>query len=336
MAELAFPVLVADIGGTNARFALVTGTIDPLLELGQTETRAHQTLAEAIADFVLPRVPVHPLSFVFAIAGPVHPDVSRLTNCPWEVDPKALVARFGLEAMVLVNDFEAQAFALPALGPDDTVVIGDKAPSASGTRVVVGPGTGLGAAGLLDVAGQLVPVPGEGGHISVEPVTERDFAIWPHIPRPEGCGTRLSAEILGQGAAFLRLAEAIARTDGVSCTYQKPADVTAGAEKGEPIAMEAVELFCEYMGRVAGDLALIYLPKGGVYLAGGIAPRLLNTLKNGRFRAAFEDKWPHNGLMSGFATCVVTHPQSGLLGLAAYARNPASYLMDLRGRRWTH
>ncbi len=335
MVELIFPVLLADIGGTNARFAVLPNAEHAAIPLGQTETRQHATLGDALANDILKRTELTPKSFVFAVAGPVHPDVTRLTNFPWEIAPRALIAQFGLSCMILVNDFEAQALALPALKAEDVVVIGEVSPAASGTRVVVGPGTGLGAAGLIDVAGMLVPVPGEGGHVGVVPVSERDFAIWPNIPRPEGATSdRLSAELLLQGVGLIRIAQAIAKTDGVVCPYAVPADVTAGAERGEAIGVEALSLFCSYLGQVAGDLALVYLPKGGVFLAGGIAPRILNALKSGGFRAAFEDKWPHGKVMAGFSTAVVVHPQSGLLGLEAFSRRPEAYALDMAGRMW--
>ena len=176
-----------------------------------------------------------------------------------------------------------------------------------------------------------VPVPGEGGHIDLAPITPRDLAIWPNIERP---GARVSGETLVCGSGLLRLYRAIAKTDGRAAVATTPAEVTAAAEAGDPIAVEALQLFCVYLGRVAGDLAVAFLAKGGVYLAGGIAPRVAHVLKSGGFRAAFEDKAPHEDLMKQMATAVIVHERPALAGLVAYARTPTRFGVHLDGRHW--
>jgi glucokinase len=268
---------------------------------------------------------------VFAVAGPIGEEQTRLTNCPWVVVPKRLMEAFDLEHIILFNDFEALALALPGLGKDDVVPVGGLLPPADGTKVVIGPGTGLGAAGLVHAAHVWVPVPGEGGHIDLAPVTDRDRAIWPHIERR---GDRVTGEMLVSGSGMLRLYRAICAADGVAPAWTTPAEVTSAAESGEPTATETLDLFAVHLGRIAGNLALAFLARGGVYLAGGIAPRIAGVLARGGFRAAFEDKYPHEDLMKGMATAIVTHDRPALAGLVDFARTPTRFGVHLEGRHW--
>jgi glucokinase len=329
---IAFPVLFADIGGTNARFALLTDAAAELRHFDTVETRLFPTIEDAIAATVIGAGVPAPRSLVFALAGPIGAESTHLTNCPWVVTPRNLIGRFGLAHVILFNDFEALGLCLPGLSAGDLVSIGDALPPASGTKVVIGPGTGLGAAGLVDAAGQWVPVPGEGGHIDLAPVTARDFAVWPNIERP---GERVSGETIICGSGLLRLYRAVAATDGVASVCSSPADVTAAAEAGDATAVEAVALFAEHLGRTAGNLAVTFLASGGVYLAGGIAPRIIGVLRSGRFRAAFEDKYPHQLLMKAMATAVIVHERPALAGLVDFARNPEHFAIRLAGRHWT-
>ncbi|ODN70930.1 ROK family protein [Methylobrevis pamukkalensis] len=334
--DLGFPVLFADIGGTNARFALLADAAAPPVLLPSLQTRDHETLADALANAILPLTDVAPRTLMFAVAGPIQEDRTPLTNCHWVVEPRALIARFDLARVMLFNDFEALALALPTLGPDDLTMIGHQMPSPTGNKIVVGPGTGLGAAGLVRAGGTWVPIAGEGGHIDLAPATARDAAIWPNVERIDGrFDGRFSGETLICGSGLVRLYQAIARTDAVPAPCRTPAEVTAAAEAGDPTAHETVELFCDYLGRTVGNLALVFLAHGGVYLAGGIAPRLIEVLRNGRFRAAFEDKAPHQALLAAMGTGIITHAQPALAGLIGYARSPRSFLLDLDGRDWS-
>lgn len=329
---IAFPVLFADIGGTNARFAMLSDANATLRHFDTVETRRFATIEEAIAATVIASDAPAPQSLVFALAGPIGAESTQLTNCPWVVTPRTLIDRFGLRQVILFNDFEALGLCLPGLTAGDLVSIGGALPPESGTKLVIGPGTGLGAAGLVDAAGQWVPVPGEGGHIDLAPVTPRDMAIWPHIERPTA---RVSGETIICGSGLLRLYRAIAATDGVKSACASPADVTAAAEAGEPTAVETVKLFAEHLGRIAGNLAVTFLAHGGVYLAGGIAPRIIPVLQSGGFRAAFEDKYPHQALMKSMATAIIVHERPALAGLVDFARNPHRFAVRLDGRHWT-
>ncbi|HUG60240.1 MAG TPA: glucokinase [Methylomirabilota bacterium] len=329
---LPFPVLFADIGGTNARFAVLSDAHATLRHFDTVATRDYPNIDEALAETVIDRTALRPRSLMFALAGPIGPEQTQLTNCPWVVAPKRLIEAFDLDHVILFNDFEALALALPGLVDDDLTPIGDGLPPHDGTKVVIGPGTGLGAAGLVHAAHMWVPVPGEGGHIDLAPVTARDLKIWPHIERP---GERVSGETLICGSGMLRLYRAICAADGLEPVLESPADVTAAADDGDQSARETLDLFAEHLGRVAGNLAITFLAKGGVYLAGGIAPRIADVLASGRFRAAFEDKQPHEALMAEMATAVIVHDRPALAGLVDFARTPTRFGVHLEGRHWT-
>ena len=326
-----FPVLIADIGGTNARFALVETAGAPYRDLGQTPTDAFPDPIAAIRDMVLAGLERAPRTAVFAIAAPIEGDRVPFTNCPWVFEPKRLVAELGFTDVIVVNDFEAQGLALPSLGEADVVRIGSGHEHPAATKLVIGPGTGLGVGVLVHSRGTWIPVPGEGGHVTFPARGARETAILGLLAQDLG---RVSSEQILHGAGLVRLHRAIRMLDGGPVVAIDPAGVTAAALAGEPTAVEVMEIWAEVLGRVAGDMALVCLPFGGVHVAGGIPPRVLPFLTDGRFRAAFEDKDPHQGTMAGLSTRVIVHPVPAFLGLAAFAGRPDLYAVELAGRRW--
>jgi glucokinase len=177
-----------------------------------------------------------------------------------------------------------------------------------------------------------VPVPGEGGHIDFGPVTERDMDIWPNIERVLG---RVSAETVLCGPGMLRLYRAICATDGVAPKLATQEQVTtAGLSGANRQAVETLTMFATCLGRVAGDLALIFMAYGGVYLAGGISTEISPVLKAGAFRAAFDFKTPHDEIVKRIATAIVVKKDAPLSGIAAFARAPSRFGVELAGRRW--
>ncbi len=329
--RIPFPVLIGDIGGTNARFAVIADEEGPAERLPNTHTADHATIDDAIAAALGDRG-VRPKSAMLALAGPIAGEQVPLTNCDWVVAPRRLVARFGLDEAILINDFEAQSLCLPDLGPGDIDPIGDGTTAAEGTRVVVGPGTGLGAGALVNANGTWVPVPGEGGHVDLGPQSERDMAIWPLIERPLG---RIEAETVISGGGILRLYRAVCAVDGATVRHETPEEVTeAGLTGGDAQATEALGLLATYLGRLAGDLALIFMATGGVYLAGGIPTRIAPVLKSGAFRDAFVAKPPHDGLLATIATAIIVKEDAALAGVGALARAPSRFGVTLSGRRW--
>lgn len=329
-----FPILIGDIGGTNARFALLVDAYSEPKFFPVVQTADFETLNDAIQANVLDKSSVQPRGAILAIAGPIRGDEIPLTNCPWVVRPKAMIADLGFQDVLVINDFEAQALAIASLGENDREQIGAGQLATAGSRAVLGPGTGLGVAGLVHAQHTWIPVPGEGGHVDLGPRTDRDYQLFPHYEPIEG---RVSAEQLLCGRGLVHIYRAICHVDGVEPRLVTPADVTTNAltaDKPEAAAVETLSLFSTYLGRLAGDIALIFMAKGGVFLAGGISQKILPALRKPEFRQGFEDKAPHNELMRQIPTYVITHPLAALAGLAHYARDPERFGLDPAGRRW--
>ncbi|MCW5695184.1 MAG: glucokinase [Bauldia sp.] len=329
---VALPAIIADIGGTNGRFAIVArdGSVGPTTVI---ETRHRPSLDEAIDLDLRPLSPEPIRSAVLAMATVVEGEVIQLTNGPWFAEPRAMIAKGGFSDVIVINDFEALALSLPSLTDADLDPVGPRLPRGAGTRLVIGPGTGLGAAALIDANGVWVPSGGEGGHVDFGPKTARDAAVWPHLP---GLFGRISAESVISGTGMVGLYRAVAAADGMPAPLSTAPEVgEAGITGTDPVAVATVDLFCRLLGRYAGDLALIFMAKGGVYIGGGIAPRFAPVLQSGGFREAFLDKAPYHDLLAGFSTAIITHPCPALAGLAAMVLDPARYAIGLAGRRWT-
>ncbi|WP_152046918.1 glucokinase [Aureimonas psammosilenae] len=327
-----FPILIGDIGGTNARFAILVDAFAEPKSFPTVRTADYPTIEEAIQAAVLDKTSLQPKAAVLAVAGPIDGEAIELTNCPWVVRPRDMMKSLELGEIIVLNDFEAQALAVSALPETGRRKIGGGLPHEGASRVVLGPGTGLGVAGLVRARRMWIPVAGEGGHIDLGPRTARDYALWPHLKTIEN---RVSAEEVLSGRGLVNLYEALCRTDGTEPVHGEAAAITAAAlAKNDALASEAVDLFCTYLGRVAGDLALIFMARGGVYVGGGIIQHLLPLLDPKRFREAFEDKAPHRHLLADMAVFLITEPLAALAGLATFARTPRFFGIETAGRRW--
>jgi glucokinase len=330
--NLPFPILIGDIGGTNARFALLIDAFAEPKPFPNVRTADFANIDDALQQCILDQSSIQPRSAILALAGPIQGDEVPLTNCPWVVRPRDMIENLGFEEVVLVNDFEAQALAAASLAEGEREQIGSGTERPAASRAVLGPGTGLGVAGLVHARNMWLPVPGEGGHVDVGPRSERDYRIWPFLEPIEG---RISAEQLLCGRGIMNIYRAVSAADGVDAPLATPADVTARGLAGEDgAAGETLSLFSTYLGRVAGDMAMIFIAKGGVFLAGGISQKILPALRGPEFRAAFEDKAPHSALLRSIPTYVVTHPVAALAGLASFARMPDRFGVATEGRHW--
>ncbi|MEM8852874.1 MAG: glucokinase, partial [Pseudomonadota bacterium] len=326
-----FPVLMADIGGTNARFAILQETHSPLREFATVQTRDYPDIMTAVSETVLDTTAILPRSLLIAIAAPLHSGATKLTNADWVIEPEALLETLNLDTLITFNDFEALSLSLPSLGPDQVVSLGGGAGDTRSPRVVLGPGTGLGVAALIYADGRYQPIAGEGGHMSFGPASERDEALWPHLERLHG---RVTGETLLSGNGLARIYRALAAEagrDGSACSTG--AEVTDAAGRGDTLGAEAIDLFLTYLGRIAGDLALLFLARGGVYIAGGIAPRLADKFAGSRFREAFEDKAPHRAIVEDIPTYLVTEPKPAVAGLSSFAQLPGRFCVNLGQRR---
>ena len=327
-----FPVLIGDIGGTNARFALVhEGQPEPEI-LPAVATADFPDIEAAIEAGLSGYDGARPRSAAIDVAGPILKEGANVTNAHWKIRPIETIRRLGVEDVILFNDFEALALALPVLKPADLVVLGPHLPPAAGAKAVLGPGTGLGVGGLLSVAGTWIPVPGEGGHVSFGPAEADEFPIWANMEPEFG---RISAEAILCGRGLVRLYRAVAATDGAMPTLGKPEEITEAANtRNDALARRTLLLWCRFLGRLAGDLALTFMAHGGVYVGGGIPPRIVPFLQDGDFRRAFEAKAPHDNLVSKIPTYVITRKNPVLAGLAAFAQEPGRFGVNLAGRRW--
>lgn len=316
------PVLLADIGGTNARFAL--GRLDgaPTLDHDSIRTYAvadFPSLAAAAAHY-LDETAARVARAVMAVAGRVEGDVARLTNHPWVISASRVREALGLDALHLVNDFVAQSMAVRLLQPQDVVPIGSHvfAPARGSvhTYAVVGPGTGLGVGGLLVRGGRWFPLATEGGHASFAPGTPEEIAILERLSLDYG---RVSNERLISGAGLVNVHRALSENAGIDPGKLLPTDVTARAEGGDRRCQHAISVFCSVFGAIAGDLVLTLGAWDGVFLSGGLVAPLLPALQHSGFRQRFEGKGRYAPAMAHVPTFAVVHPNPGLLGAAALA-----------------
>ncbi len=329
---LPFPILIADIGGTNARFALIVDANAEPKTFAPILTRDYPSLDAAIQAHVLDQTSLMPRVAVLAVAGPTDGEEIDLTNCDWVVRPRQLIETMGFEEVIILNDYEAQALAVVALEDKHLQKIGDGRRDNAANRVVIGPGTGLGVAGLVHAASTWIPVAGEGGHVDLGPQTARDLEIFPHLER---IGDRVSGEQVLCGRGLVNLYRAVVASSGGTTDITDPAVVTTAAIEGsDAAAVETLGLFAEYLGRVAGDLALIFMARGGVYLTGGITQKILPVFDDKRFRAAFANKAPHHELLAAMPTYAILHEHAPMQGLAVFARTPTRFGVTLAGRHW--
>ncbi|MEM0899424.1 MAG: glucokinase [Pseudomonadota bacterium] len=329
---LPFPILIADIGGTNARFAILKDVHAAPVEFGDTKASTYETFNEAVQQQVLDHTSLMPQTAVIAVAGPIKGDRIDLTNNHWIVEPLRMLEELSLKHVVVINDFEAQALAVVSLEDKHLKRIGDGVFDGAANRVVIGPGTGLGVAGIVHAANTWIPVAGEGGHVDLGPRTPRDTEIFPHI---QTIGGRVSGEQVLCGRGLVNLYCAVAKASGSDPAYETPEDITnAALSDADAVASETISLFSEYLGRVAGDLALVFMARGGVYISGGITLKMGGAFDEQRFLTGFKNKEPHNDIMAQISAAVVTHDRAPMEGLAAYAKTPSRFGVALDGRYW--
>jgi glucokinase len=279
--------IVADIGGTNARFAVADLVTLQLSHISQALCAAHPTFTAAFCAFLAELST--PLDHaVIAVAAPVTGEHIHLTNSPWSFARHELCRTAGLKDVLVLNDFEALALSLPHLARAELHQIGGAVTENHATKIVLGPGTGLGVAGLIWSGERWIAVPGEGGHTSLGADDERELALLERLRKGR---SHLSAERALSGPGLAALYQAIAASYSESPAELQPNDVLVRALSGEDgIAVEALNVFITWLGRFAGDAALLFGARGGVYLGGGIAPKIALALSKGAFRAAFEQK----------------------------------------------
>ncbi len=307
--------LVGDIGATNARFGLVSPG-GKLLHWHSYACEDYSTIDDALAEYLGERAGLPmPRQAAIAVASPVTGDRVAMTNHPWRFSIAALKARFGFERLEVINDFTALALALPSLGPDDRMTVGGGAAVPGVPLAVLGPGSGFGVSGLVPCAAGWVPLNGEGGHATMAPATDRESAVLDHMRRHFD---HVSAERVLSGPGLVNLYNTLSEIDGVPSRGYTPAQITDLAMRGEdPVCAEATTMFCAMLGTMAGNLALTLGARGGVYIGGGIVPRLGRFFADLPFRARFQAMGRFEAYLAAIPTHVVSHQLPAFLGCAA-------------------
>jgi glucokinase len=306
--------LVADVGGTNARFGLLRGA-NGLPEQERTlSTAGYPGIDAAIEDYLRQVNAGMPLEAAIAIANPITGDVVKMSNCPWTFSIEAMRTKLGLERLLLLNDFTALAMSLPVIPTAQLQQVGGGTPVSNCPVGLIGAGTGLGVSGLIPFKDGWIPLSSEGGHVTLCAGCDREAniiaatrQIYPHV----------SAERLISGMGLVNLYNAIAELESAI-----PENLTAAqvAERGlaaeDRLCREALETFCALLGSIAGNLALTLGARGGLYIGGGIVPRLGDYFARSPFRKCFESKGRFESYVGAIPTYVIRAANPALLGAA--------------------
>ena len=314
-------VLLGDIGATNARLALNHNG-----KIGQVQSfdvSKHRSFIEVIDLFLNSAGGLRPRDALFAIAAPVNGARLTLTNANWVIDTQELEATLHLRC-TLINDFEAAAFSLPLLGQPDLEQLGSGSEIPLEPKVIFGPGSGLGVACHIPTDGQPVVIASEGGHSTISGTCGREDEV---IRQLRERFDHVSFERAVSGPGLENIYQAILTIDGAHQDSLSAAMITEAALAGtNKAAIEALNLFCGFMGTFAGNIALVYGARGGVFIAGGISPRIISFLKQSQFRSHFEAKGRFRSYLANIPSYVVVHPAVTFLGLAYWLQTRSKSL----------
>jgi glucokinase len=310
---MASTTLLADIGGTNARFAILEG--------GKVDCFSHMR----VADFADPLAAMQaflvregrgrvPTKAAIAAAGPVLGGGVKLTNSPWVIDGDAIGRALNLVSVSVVNDFTAIVESLPVLPASALRAIGGARPANPGPRLVIGPGTGFGVGALVPGRHEENDIVSEGGHATLAAENHREDAIIQLLRKDSA---HVSVEHVLSGGGLVRLYRAVGHVDGLAAPDREPPDIVEHALVGDCSASRAtLELFCAWLGSVAGDIGLMFGAEGGVYIAGGVVRHFSDFLARSAFRDRFEAKGRMKRYLAAIPVAVVLDPQPAFLGLA--------------------
>lgn len=314
------PDLIGDIGGTNARFALVRSPGAPFSDVLTLACADHETLAAAIRHYMAQVGASRLRHAAIGIANPVTSDQVSMTNHHWSFSIEALRATLDLEQLRVLNDFTMLALALPTLTVAEREQIGEGSPDPQAPRALIGAGTGLGISGLVPCAGDFIPLNGEGGHVTLAAADSREAEIVALLGQRFA---HVSAERVLSGPGLEALYEAVTRRHGAATKALSAAAISRrGLDGSCAYCAESLEIFCAMLGTVAANLALVLGARGGVYIGGGIVPKLGGYFARSPFRARFEQKGRFSDYLAQIPTYVIRAPYPGLAGAArALARD---------------
>src|SRR5712671_373290 len=303
--------LLGDIGATHARFALLSGgevartQILMVADYDRIEDAIHTYLSEIPGD-------EKPESAALAVAGPVTGDRIVMMNSPWGFSIEGLRQHYGWSKLRVINDFAANALGVPLLAAEHLLQIGEGAKVEGAPVAVLGPGTGLGVAGLVPGPSGWIALAGEGGNVTLPALDSREAAIIDILRRQYA---QVSAEIVLSGPGLVNLYDALCELAGKPATPATPEHITNLYPGCDPQCREAVVIFCAMLGTFAGDVALTFGARGGVYIMGGIVPKIYEIFRHSHFRERFEFKGRYRQYLSTVPTYVVMHPFPAFLGL---------------------
>jgi glucokinase len=319
MVEAGYPWLVADIGGTNARFGLVHADNEPVVDVMSFRCGDHES-PQAAASVYLEQLtrrdgrPVQPHSVALALATPIVGDTVKMTNSAWIVSRAELAAALGARRVLLLNDFEALALALPQLGDEQTRWIGAARPDRRWPMAVIGPGTGLGVSSCAPLKGSWIALAAEGGHVTAAAADDFESDVLRVLRAEIG---HVSAEHLLSGIGLPRLHRAVCTVRNTPCQPLDAEAITRAArERNDADCRATLDTFCAMLGTFAGNVALTVGARGGVFVAGGIVPKLGDIFFTSRFRERFEAKGRFADYMARIATGLITAPHAALTGAA--------------------
>jgi glucokinase len=315
-------LLAGDIGGTKTLLGIFAsdGERPRALHSRTFRTKGFRSLGDVIAEF-LREAPVKSFErAVFGVAGPVTGRRAQLTNASWEVDAEEIESRFGAGHVRLLNDMEALAWSISVLRPDEMAVLQAGTADPEGTRAVIAPGTGLGTGLLRKVDGRYVPIPSEGGNTDFPARTGAELLLLKTLTAEHG-RVRLELVVSGPGIANIHRIvhpEGCSDVAAAASPEEIPAKITqAAVDRRCPVCIDAVDLFASAYGAAAGNLALVAFSTGGLFLAGGVSPKILPVLQGPSFMEAFHDKAPLDDLLKRMPVQVILNLEAGLLGAAA-------------------
>jgi glucokinase len=307
--------LLGDIGGTNARFAVLDGgLIGPIEHLAVS---SHSSALDTIGDF-LNGAGGRVDAAVLGVAGPVQDGRCVVINSQWVVDADELKTKFGLKSARIVNDFEAIAWALPRLRAADVVFLAGGKAIPDDPMAVLGPGTGLGMAGVVRHGDSATVIATEGGHTTLPGTTPREDAV---IAALRGRFGHASAERALSGPGLENLYAVVAAIERAEAPIRSAAEITARALEGScTTCVAALDMFCALLGTVAGNLALTFRARGGIYITGGIAPRIADYLPKSEFHARFVAKGRFREYLESIPVTIIVNPDAAFLGLGWLAQ----------------
>jgi glucokinase len=316
------PIIVADIGGTNARFGLVTGSDAGSGNVSVEQQR--QYLGADFADFnsVFEHyrdslAGINPTQACIAVAGPVKDQQVNMTNLNWSISSCEARKSFELDRFELINDYTAQIYATLILAPDELSTICEGKNNLNAPRCVIGPGTGLGVAAIAPCEKRWAILSGEGGHINLASTGKYETSVIELIAPEKGV---VSAETVLSGPGIVRLYKAICELEGYPVIFETPPEVTNAAKSAsDPVASKAMSMFCRLLGGMVGDMALTFGAQGGTYLAGGILPRIETLLKQSEFESCFKSKGVMSHYLDDINVSLITANDAALKGAACWA-----------------